>query len=348
MKYSEGIDMARDFKPSGIHLTAGIAPCAYYCRYCQMGYGRPAKFGIGRFEKMLNRFFEYKEKLGSDDFDVSHWLGYTYDLDKDDFAVQIRMFEKSGWNPKLLLMGGVRHRHGDELVQWLTERRGMGMERVVATYFGLNEQHDYMNNKEGHFEYQIELQKLAGELGYRNEQRMFLLRSTMPVMEQLLDRLEEVGASVTDKCAYPLFYSGRARRYDGDRVTMELLENQPERVKAVYRNDIYKWKSEKDWIEAAKGEASSYESGHVSLLLTDDNIEKYEDMSCEEIYRELTERTQTAYAAAPTREELCEKYSDPTNERLYMFMWDMECLWMDRYLKENPVSFERLLTHFGR
>jgi len=144
------------------------------------------------------------------------------------------------------------------------------------------------------------------------------------------------------------FYSGLARKYEHERVTMELLDKQPKRVQEIYRTDKNNWKSEKDWVEYALNNPSHYGKGHVDLTLTDKNIEMIESMSCEEIIENLVKRTKLAYSIAPSQEELASKYSDKTSEKLYMFLWDMEALWMDRYLKENPIDFERGLTHFGR
>ena len=167
-------------------------------------------------------------------------------------------------------------------------------------------------------------------------------------MEQLLDRLDAEVPDIRSRTGYPLFYSGLARRYENERVTMEMLDAQPNRVKAIYREDKDKWKSERDWIEFSRTAKPEHEEGQVSLTLTDKNIDQIEAMSCEEILKDLTKRTQAAYNSVPSREELAEKYSDSDSEKIYMFMWDMECLWLDRYLKEHPTQFERELTHFGR
>lgn len=340
--------MARHFNTTGIHITAGISPCAYHCRYCQLAFRKTARFGTDRFIAVANRFLEYQAKKGEKEFEVSQWMGYTYDLNLRDFANKLDLYRRSGNDVKLILLGGVRHMPDEELEKWFIDRKALNLERVVASYYGYGETHDYWNNKKGNFAYLHHAQKIASKVGFNNGQRILLIRSTLSQIERLLDSLDEIGESVTERVAYPLFYSGLARRIENERVTMEQLDNQPVRVRSIYRQDKDRWKSEKEWIEYARNDGNTGEDSYIKLNLTDENIEHVEAMSCEEIIDNLTARTRAAYAKVPSRAELAEKYSDPDNEKIYMFMWDMECLWLDRYLRKHPMQFERDLTHFGR
>lgn len=338
--------MFKDFQPVGISISAGLAPCTNHCRYCQLADRRLAHFSMDRFVAVVEKFLDYKTKTG---FDIGQWLGYSFELALNDFEKQLQIYRRSGFDLKVLLLGGLVMRRGHELRQWYQQRQALGSDTVVASYYGYGSRHDYLNNQVGHFAYQIEAQKIAAEVGLKNSQRIFLFKAALPEMERILDSIDEVGDSVTERVAYLLFYSGLGRAFENERITHELLDNQPDRLKAFYRDDHEQWKSEEEWVEWVRDGKPVFPQNWLSLNLNDANITRIEQMSCEEIIDELTRRTKKAYSMIPEREELAEKYSDPTSEKLYMFMWDMECLWVDRFLARNPeVVFERDLTHFGR
>lgn len=340
--------MSRTFTPIGIHITAGVAPCSYHCRYCQLDYRKSARFGTDRFIAVVDRFLAYREKSRQKNFKVAAWMGYSYDLPLKDFVNKLALYRRCDNNVNLILLGGVRHRPDAELRAWFSERKALNLQRVVASYYGYGDTHDYLNNKQGNFAYLIHAQQIAAQTGFRNSQRVFLFRSSLAQMEQLLDRLDEVGESVTERMAYPLFYSGLARRYEEERVTMEDLDRQPQRVRAIYRQDKDRWQSERQWIDQARTDGNTEEKNFVELRLTDQNIEQVETMSCEDILADLVVRTKAAYSVVPSRANLAERYGDSSSDKIYMFMWEMECLWLDRYLKKHPMSLERELTHFGR
>ncbi|MDR1085065.1 MAG: hypothetical protein LBP22_09470 [Deltaproteobacteria bacterium] len=338
--------MVRDFIPTGIGITTGIGQCAYRCLYCQIALHEPATFGVDRYAAVIDRFLDYKEKTG---FNFSQWMGYSFDISAADFFKQIALCKRCGYDQTSFLLGGVRLMADDELKKWYEERLALGCDYVGASYFGHSETHDYWNNQPGQFEFQVRAQKTALSMGMKVGQRLFLLKSTLPMMEELLDILDETSGADASRAAFPLFYSGLARRYDDERVTLEMLDNQPDRVKAVYRSDKPNWKSEKDWITWILDGKDAFKPSFLNLNLSDANIDEIERMSCQEIVDDLTLKTKKAYAPIPDTCELADRYGDRTNEKVYMFLWDMECLWVDRFLEQHPeIRIDRELTYFGR
>jgi hypothetical protein len=266
----------------------------------------------------------------------------------DDFQKERFLHNKiADYELNGLLLGGLPHMDDITLKQWLMDRKAIGSEYVVATYSGYKEQHDYWNNKKGNFDFQVNAQKIAHSIGLENKQRFLITRSSLKNMELLLDLLDGLELPIKKRFAIPMFYSGLARQYENERVTMEMLDSQSNRIKAIYRDDKDEWKSERDWIKYFMDETPISETHSLKLFLTDENIDRIESMSCEEIIEELTLKTQAAYNRIPSREELIEKYSDINNEKVYMFMWDIETVWLDRYLRSNVTEFERELTYFG-
>lgn len=338
--------MSRKFKPKGISLSAGIAPCVSRCRFCQLKYHRPARYSVDRFAAIVDKYLDYKEQTG---FDVSFWLGYTFNLSVSDFATLLRLHRRNGRKLDVLLLGGMPILPDAEQRRWLLERRALGSKELAGSFYGLPAAHDYLNNYSGHFEFQLRAQKIAAEIDMHNQQRLFLMRSTLRDADEILERLYKVDR-VRHRIAYLLFYSGLGRKFEHERVTREMLENQPEHVKAIYRFDYDKWKTESEWvIWALEGKKAWPAHDSLNLMVTDDNITMLERASCAEVIDLLTAKTREAYAIAPGRAELAEKYGDSRSDKMYMFMWDMETLWMDRFMQANPhIKFERRWTHFGR
>jgi hypothetical protein len=308
-----------------------------------------SKISIDRYAAIVERFIEYKEANGLKDFGVGQWLGNAFNFNDYEYARVAEIEHKLGNSYENICLGGVPHKPRAEMKEWLAARQNMGAKNLIVAFLGHGAVHDRWNRKKGNFAFQMETQKVAAELGMGLIQRTFMTNSTLPMAGEWLDMLDELGGEVVQRVAYLLFYSGLGRNFEHDRVTMETLDKQPDRVKAIYRQDKDRWKSEKTWIEQLRNEKGNENGyGYVCLKIDDSNIDQIESMSCEAILDDLIQRTNTAYGAIPGREELCEKYGDKSNEKIYMFMWDMECLWVDRYLRDNPVHFERHLTHFGR
>jgi hypothetical protein len=338
--------MARDFTPSHIGISTGLGRCAYRCRYCLLAYYRPATYKIDRYIAVVEKFMEYKARTG---FHFNQWLGYSFDIDTEDFAKQLDLVRRCGGEMPCFLMGGLRLMAEGDLRQWLEARRALGCTSMVASYVGHGALNDYWHNQPGHFDFQIKAQKLALAMGFTTGQRLFLLRSSLPLLGELMDILDEVSGEDTTREAYPLLYNGLARQYEHERVTWEMLEKQSTRVASVFHKNKINWRSEQEWIAWVLAGNEWVQPCYLVLHITDANIERIEKMSCEQIIEDLTAQTRAAYAMMPTTEELAEKYGDPANDKIYSFVWDMECLWLDRFCKQNPnVTIARNLTYLGR
>ena len=313
-----------------------------------MGRKRVENISFSRIAALVDRFAEWKEKYGHSDFTIGHWAGYTHDFDLGSMIEEKRLRAVEGWNLEVILLGGLPERPENEMRNWLRERKEAGFATVIASFTGYGAFHDRWNGRRGDFERLMHVQRIAADLGMGLHQRIFLTRSTLPLVDELLDKLDALPGEVVEREAYLLFYSGFARRLENERITEDMLDSQPEHIRRLYRSDWKKWRSERSWVEVVREEdENTPEKVPLRLILTDSNIDRIESMSCEAILAELENRTREAYAAIPSRHELCERYGDASNTKVYMFLDNIESKWLDAFLKHSPVQFERQLLHIG-
>jgi hypothetical protein len=278
-------------------------------------------------------------------FDVVQWLGRSHNFDVNTLKGVMELGFRPGMHLDLILLGGLYWRPDDEMSAWLKERQDIGIRVVVGSFAGYGKFHDAWAGRRGDFDFQMRTLATAADLGMEQHQRLFLTNSTIPLLDGLIERLDALSGQVEDRCVYPLFYCGRARRMEDERITRETLDTLPEKIRRLYRSDWENWRSEEEWVESVRREDEASEEVTLSLELTEENIDRVESMSCDDIVAELEEKTHQAYAAIPSRAELCEKYGDPSNTRIYMFRNDIERKWLDLHLAKKPVIFDRELTH---
>ena len=222
--------MSRIFEPTFVRISADLAHCVKRCRYCQMLFRYRATFAFERYFRMVECFFEYKEQTG---FGLRPDLGPSMDTTLGVYARDLDYIRRTVWDCRVILMGGIRWMSDRELTKWLRDRQALGIEMIALSYLGYGERHDYFNNQPGHFAYQINLQKIAATLGLRSHEQLLLVESVLPLLEELVERLDETGS--TDykmRRTYHLLYSGLGRRWEHERVTRAMLEPLPDSVKS--------------------------------------------------------------------------------------------------------------------
>jgi hypothetical protein len=59
------------------------------------------------------------------------------------------------------------------------------------------------------------------------------------------------------------------------------------------------------------------------------NIDRLEQMPCDALFAERELEYQESYRALPALDELCDRYGDASNRRVYMMSRDVEGKWLD-------------------
>ncbi len=327
----------------GIHIVLNINPCAHNCFYCCVDNHKGSKFPAGRYLAVVERFLDWKQSRRLKNFNIPFVIYYCddYDLVTTKKVIELQRREKGYMQ---LYLGGLRMRSENEMRAWLRERQTVGIRNVIVSFVGHGAVHDHWNDRPGDFDFLMSTLKISAELGMNMEERLLLMKSTLPCMEELINKLDALPGKLKRRVIQPLDYSGRAAKIEAERVTEADLERLPEQAKR-FLPDL---RSERQWIEfMRKHEDPPRKNMILRFVLDDTNIERAEAMSCDEIFAELEQRVRAAYAAMPSQRELIEECGDPDSDLLYGHPRSLERKWLDQYMEKHPLQFELSVTIWG-
>jgi len=331
--------MPREVMGKGLRFSLRHAPCAHICRYCLISESRKrSPLPFPRFEELVHRFHDWKQADHRDDLEIGIFVGPSFDYDIETLKGVARLRARRGAKFQVVNLGGLRIRQGDELTAWLEEREAAGIIGLHASLAGCGETHDRWNGRAGDFDYQMSILRLGGERGMVRQEKLFLTQNTLPVFDRLLDVLDSLPGDVTHRSASPFFYAGLAARYEDERITEDIRDNLPERINRLRPRKFDQWLSEREWIPIMLETANRPRRLLLKLDVDETNIERLENASCEEIFAEREREYRESYRRFPSLDELCSRYGDPTNRRVYMMSRDVEGRWMDMHERETGAK----------
>jgi hypothetical protein len=321
--------MPREIVGKGLRFSLRHAPCAHICRYCLISESRKrSALPFSRFEQLVHRFHDWRE-AERNDLEIGVFVGPSFDYDIETLKGVARLRERRGAKFRILNLGGLRIRRGDELVSWLEERQAAGIAGLHTSLAGCGETHDRWNGRAGDFDYQLTVLRLGGERGMVRQEKLFLTKNTLPVFGRLLDLLDTVPGELRGRSVSPFFYAGLATRYEDERLTENDRDNLPERINALRSGKFGEWRSEREWIPIMMETASSPRRLLLKLDVDESNIDRLEQAPCEEIFTGRELEYQESYRAIPALDELRDRYGDTTNRRIYSMSRDIEGRWLD-------------------
>jgi hypothetical protein len=330
--------MPREIVGKGLRFSLRHAPCAHICRYCLISESRKrSTLPFARFERLVHRFHDWQQSERQD-LQIGIFVGPSFDYDIETLKGITRLRERRGAKFRTLNLGGLRIRRGEELVAWLEERRAAGIAGFHVSLAGYGATHDRWNGRAGDFEYQTEILRLGAEHGMTREEKLFLTKNTLPLFERLLDLLDAIPGEVRRRTANPFFYAGLATRYEDERLTEDDRDNLPEHINELRPGKFAVWLSEREWIPLMLETASKPRRLLLKLDVDEANIEYLERASCEEIFVTREREYQESYRATPALDELCARYGDPANRRIYTMSRDVEGRWLDLHRRETGAG----------
>jgi hypothetical protein len=331
--------MPREIVGKGLRFSLRHAPCAHICRYCLISESRKrSALPFSRFEQLVHRFHDWKQSTRRDDFGIGIFVGPSFDYDLETLNGVARLHARRGAKFQILNLGGLRIRQGDALIAWLQERRAAGITGFHTSLAGCGETHDRWNGRAGDFDYQTLILRLAGEHGMMRSERLFLTQNTLPIFDRLLDILDSIPGEIRSRVVSPFFYAGLARRYESERLTEDDREKLPERINQLRPAKFDSWLSEREWIPVMMETANQPRKLLLKIDVDETNIDRLENASCEEIFVERERQYQEDYRRIPALDELCSRYGDLSNRRIYMMSRDVESRWMDLHERETGTK----------
>jgi hypothetical protein len=333
-----------------IHIHAKTIPCAHSCKYCLMGKKKLARITPLRFLSFVERFMEWRRRKSTAP-KVGYILNYTANYDRDTL---VRLHDLKNrfdvdYAPlRSVTLGGLPWRDDEGIREWLMERQEFGLTNVHASLAGTGAVHDYWNGRKGNFDLIMRTLKAGSELGTSIATRMFVTKSTLPLLEELNEALDRFPAHKNDRrYALPFFYAGWGAKLEADRIDEDTRDRLPAWFAPLIKRSSSEgcWRSEREWIMQIESRATSDVDTDLIINVTDANIERLESMSCDAIIAEYEARTRAAYAAMPGLHELCDRYGNRDGRDVYVLERCIAMKWLDQHLAEHPIRFERQLTH---
>jgi len=330
--------MPRNIVGKGLRFSLRHAPCAHICRYCLISESRKrSTLPFARFEQLVHRFHDWRH-TERPDLEIGVFVGPSYDYDIETLRGVARLRERRGAEFQMLNLGGLRIRRGEELAAWLQERRAAGIVGFHTSLAGCGETHDRWNGRRGDFDYQLEILRLGGNYGMAREEKLFLTQNTLPLFDRLLEILDAVPGALRSRTASPFFYAGLATRYEDQRLTEDDRDRLPQRINELRPRKFNTWLSEREWIPVMLETAGRPRRLSLKLDVDETNIDYLERAPCEEVFATRERAYQESYRTIPPLDELCFRYGDRTNRRIYTMSRDVEGRWLDLHQRDTGAS----------
>jgi hypothetical protein len=337
--------MKQPLEVTGIFIEHCGTCCANHCRFCIIGNAQPDNLPMERFAELVERFDDWRKAQKIQQFDVVfNWMraaNWSMDTAAAMMSLHHRVMPEIR---KTLFMGGIEFKSDDDLKVWLAGHRELGADLLWVSLAGSQEMHDRWVGRKGDYEFNMKAIRLANELGYTRGEVLFLTKSTLPLLEDLLDTLDVIPGREWRKIRV-VHYRGRGKHMMHERITKEDLQLLSKRVlEDLQERDSLR--TEIEWIRLfQKEEFSKPLKRRLLLSVTESNIADLEAMTCDEILADLEKRTREVWALLPDAKFLSSRYGvfDSLDTRLYP-AGELERIWVDRYLSELPNKVERELT----
>lgn len=344
--------MARPVRDvSGLVIETNISPCAHICRYCHVADRTYSSIPIDRLIALFDRFVEWKTAIGRHNLEIYFSLlgpSYNYDIETMTTLMAFQRRINRPW--RRIFLGGLKMLPEDEMRRWLIARRDLGITSIGASMAGHGAVHDRWNGRNGDFDFMAMTQRLAREIGMEVHQWLFVVKSTLPILDEAARILDALVGPPTRRYARLFLAAGYGAYYENERIVEGDMDRLPDWVRDLLRSSE-RWEllPEREWIDLVRQdpvarEEAERENFPLHLHVNDRNIEQIEETSCEQMFEDVERRTRAVYFRMPSHEELLETCADRDGDKIYDIPLDIERAWMDRYLDKHPMDLDWSLT----
>lgn len=226
----------------------------------------------------------------------------------------------------------------------LERHRRAGYDRLSLTFCGNRSVHDLWAGRRGEFDFLLKIARIAAQLGYHRQEQIFLSKSSIPVLDELLDQLDELPGEHT-RSIYPFNYIGFAQKLENERINSDDLLSVPDKAKPYIElidgihNEPYR--SESEWIDWVK---KNYDNDaprdrFLGITLSEESLPQLLSEDCDKIYDDYYTRFNNVYQQIPEITELADRFGDHDNDKLYA-LYELERKWVEAYVTKHLADFE--------
>lgn len=318
-------------KTTSIGIQNLCAPCFCACKYCLLQSCKTAdSVDYFRGKKVAEKFVSWaKEKP----FSPLPYYYIAYCAEYPELLDTIYFNKSVGFvGAKFLQCNGIKMRNLAELNEWVKNIKTAGIELIDTTFFGDKEYHDRFAARQGDFDFMFQLASCVSSKGIKCSPSVVITKDNLCMLVDLINKLNQIpnigriGSFLPD-------YRGRGYLIESSRITISDYKSLSDTIKNTF--NINRYKTQKEWL--ALGLLPEYTQRAITITLRNDNIEMFENMSCDEIVSYVENLDDEYYKVLPTINELAKMYGDKECEKLYRLR-DLFWMWQKRYIKENNIE----------
>lgn len=303
--------------------------CCNRCRYCLLSYeGKVQGADWDRGCRYAKVFYDWLQKNRPDlsfAFYFGHSMEHPHLLEAIDFLQEIQ--SPTG---EFLQFDGMQFRDEKQLHAFLSNLKAHGIKLIDLTFYGTRTYHDRFAARKGDYDYMLNMLRAANQIGLDCEIGYPLTQESAPLAGNFM-------AEIAPYQLKNLFFfiphgEGRGKTLEHIRLTEDAAEKLPESVQAHFNRR--RFKTERAWLQDG---FSAPARRVLTLMLTEENIVRYEKMEPAEVIRELEEMDDSYYRVMPSLPKLAARYGDQNGDKLYSER-DLYLSYQRRYMADEKLD----------
>lgn len=228
------------------------------------------------------------------------------------------------------MFDGMAIRDTAEIQGLLISLKDTGIQRIHFTFYGSFDYHDRFAGRKGDFTYMMEVAGIAAKIGLSVSTGIMVTMENLDQLDALISDLQSKG--ITDIAPILPHAKGRGCAMSHLRLTEEAYFRLPQSLQSQLSRNRYR--TEAEWL--AMGNFPHSNIRHLTLSLTEENIQRLENMDPNDIILELEAMDNLFYERLPDMNTLAREYGKPENTQLFRFR-DLYLQWQKRYLADHPI-----------
>ena len=325
-----------------INIGTLCTSCCNRCRYCLLSYdGKVQGADWDRSCRYARGLYEWL-KTNRPDLSFAFYFGHSMEHPRLVEAIDF-LREIGSPTAEFLQMDGMQFRDDAALHSLLNELKAHGVRLLDFTFYGTRAYHDRFAARKGDYDLMLRTLKTARKVGLECEIGYPLTQESAPLTGAFLQEIE--GYPLKNLFFFVPHGEGRGQTLEGIRLRERDVEKLPEKVLSHFNRGRYK--AEKDWLRQG---TSVPDRRVLTLMLTEENIARYEMLPPDQVISELENLDDAYYRAVPPMTELMQRYGDPRGDRIFSER-DLYLCYQRRFIQETGLAIHDMndeRQHFSR